>query len=217
MKPINQYIDHTLLKPTATRADIRQLCKEAIIHQFASVCVHGMYVKEATEVLGESGIPVAAVTGFPLGAMASEAKVKETAIALKDGAREIDMVIALGALKSGEHQYVLQELKKIKALNPDFILKVILETAYLEQEEIVKACQLAVQAQADFVKTSTGFGPGGASPKNVQLMLDTVGSQAQVKASGGIRDLQTVQAYIQLGATRIGTSSGVQIMQQFNA
>ena len=215
MKPINQYIDHTLLKPTATEIDIHQLCTDAIQYQFASVCVHGMYVKTAAEDLSNTGIAVAAVVGFPLGAQSSKAKLKETAIALEDGASEIDMVLPIGALKGGEQAYVLEELQLLRALDPDYSLKVILETAYLTNEEIVTACEHAIAAGANFVKTSTGFGPGGATPEAVHIMIQTVDGQAQVKASGGIRDLATMRTYLDLGATRIGTSSGVAILTEW--
>jgi len=217
MKPINKYIDHTLLKPTVSRHQIDSLCQEALVHDFAAVCVNGSFVAQAATALKGSVIEVASVVGFPLGAQASTVKLRETEVALADGAKEIDMVLPLGALKSGDTNYVLEEFKMLRNLGNDFILKVILETAYLNREEKITACKLAVDAGADFVKTSTGFGPGGATLQDVSLMFETVNGNAEVKASGGIRDLETLKQYVELGATRIGTSSGVALMNQIVA
>lgn len=212
MKPLNQYIDHTLLKPTATAEEIDRLCQEAMEHEFYAVCVNGLYVAHAAKLLDGSSVKVAAVVGFPLGANHPAIKQREMVQALQDGATEIDLVLSIGALKSGDHQGVLKELQLLRQTNAQMVLKVILETTFLSREEKILACQLAVDAGADFVKTSTGFGPGGATLEDVELMLQTVDGKARVKASGGIRDRATMEQYIQLGVERIGTSSGLAIM-----
>ena len=214
MKPLHRYIDHTLLHPTATPAQIEQLCREAQTHQFYAVCVNGLYVAHATELLHNSGVQVAAVVGFPLGANHPSIKQRELAQALEDGATEIDTVLSIGALKSGDHRGVLRELQLLRQTDSQMVLKVILETALLSQEEKILACELAVDAGTDFVKTSTGFGPGGATLEDVSLMLQTVDGKARVKASGGIRDRATLLQYVELGVDRIGTSSGVAIMNE---
>lgn len=209
---LNRYIDHTVLKATTTEADIKKLCKEAIEYDFYSVCVNGCYVETAKNELKDSNVKIAAVVGFPLGAMSSEAKVFEAKKCIEAGASEIDMVLNIGYLKSEKSYDVKEEIKSIKEAIGDSVLKVILETCYLSKNEIELACQLSVNAGADFVKTSTGFGTGGATPEDVELMLNTVKNKAQVKASGGVRDLETAQKYIDMGVTRLGTSSGVQLM-----
>ncbi|WP_107879594.1 deoxyribose-phosphate aldolase [Neisseria animaloris] len=214
---VARYIDHTLLKAVARQEDIRKLCDEAKAHSFFSVCVNGANVAFAASQVAGSGVKVAAVVGFPLGAMAKEVKVFEAAQAVKDGASEIDMVINIGALKSGDYDLVEQEIREIKRAIGDNVLKVIIETCYLSDGEKAKACGLAVNAGADFVKTSTGFGTGGATPDDVGLMKKAVGGQAQVKASGGIKNLADAQKYIEAGATRLGTSSGVEIVQGLQA
>jgi deoxyribose-phosphate aldolase len=206
---IQDYIDHTLLKPTATISDIEKLCKEAIDHKFYAVCVNGSYAILAKRQLQGSKVKLAVVIGFPLGAMSTESKVFEAQDGIAHGANEIDMVINVGWMKSGKFNLVQQEISKINKAIGEKVLKVIIETCYLTKEEKIKACELALDAGADFVKTSTGFGTGGATLKDVKLMKDVVGSKAKIKASGGIKDRATALKYIALGVSRIGTSSGI--------
>ena len=211
---LNKFIDHTLLKANATIADIEKLCKEAIEHQFYSVCVNSGYVALAKHLTQDSGVKVCSVVGFPLGAMASEAKMFETQNALSNGADEIDMVINVGYLKSGNIDQVRAEIATIKQLvGEERVLKVILETCYLTDEEKRLACRLSVEAGADFVKTSTGFGTGGATPEDITLMREAVAGKAKLKASGGVRDYATAKQYIDLGVSRIGTSNGIAIIK----
>lgn len=209
---IQKYIDHTLLKATATPQDIITLCDEAKRYKFYAVCVNGCYVKLAKEQLRNTDIKVAAVVGFPLGMMSSEAKVQEAKQCVKDGAEEIDMVINVGMLKAGENEYVQKEIASIKKEIGTNILKVILETCYLTPKEIKTVCALTVKAGADFVKTSTGFGTSGATLEAVLLMNKAVTGEAQIKASGGVRDIETALKYIEMGVTRLGTSSGVKLV-----
>ena len=206
---IQDYIDHTLLKPTATISDIEKLCKEAIDHKFYAVCVNGCYTKQAKKRLQGSKVKLAVVIGFPLGAMSTESKVFEAQDGIAHGADEVDMVINVGWMKSGKFNLVQREISNIKKAIGAKVLKVIIETCYLTKEEKIKACELALDAGADFVKTSTGFGTGGATLKDVKLMKDVVGSKAKIKASGGIKDRATALKYIALGVSRIGTSSGI--------
>lgn len=208
-----KYIDHTLLKPDATHADIEKLCREAREHGFYSVCVNGSWVKTAAELLKDTGIAVAAVTGFPLGAMSTKAKAFETALAIADGATEIDTVINIGRLKDKDDAYVLTDLKAVVMAALGNKVKVIFETCLLTEEEKERACRLSVKAGAAFVKTSTGFSTSGATLDDVKLMAKTVAGRAEVKASGGIRDLAAAEAMIAAGATRLGTSSGIAILQ----
>lgn len=210
---LNKYIDHTILKATASSADIQKLCEEAIEHEFYSVCVNGCYVADAKHLLQGTDVKVAAVVGFPLGAMTTAAKVFEAREAIENGASEIDMVINVAKLKDGEFDYVENEIRLIKEAIGDNVLKVIIETCYLTDEEKVKACELSLVAKADFVKTSTGFGTGGATYEDVKLMKSVVGDNAKVKASGGVRDKETAQKYVDLGAERLGTSSGIEIVK----
>ena len=210
---INKYIDHTTLKAMVQKEEIKKLCDEAKEYGFYSVCVNGANVSYAYSQVKDSGVKVAAVVGFPLGAMSTEVKVFEAKKAIEDGASEIDMVINVGALKDGDYEYVEKEIAEIKKAIGDNVLKVIIETCYLTDEEKVKACELSVNASADFVKTSTGFGTGGATFEDVELMKKTVGDKAQVKASGGVKDLDTAKKYIELGAKRLGTSSGIEIIK----
>ena len=209
-----KYIDHTLLKPDATQEDIDTLCDEAIEYGFAAVCINPTWVKRAAERLRGSDVKVATVIGFPLGATTSEIKAMETRKALRDGAREVDMVINIGALKSGRNELVRKDIEKVvdAAHEGGAITKVILETALLTDEEKVIASALAKAAKADFVKTSTGFSGGGATVYDVALMRETVGPDMGVKASGGVRTLEDAEDMIAAGATRIGASAGVQIM-----
>lgn len=212
MNPLNTYIDHTLLKPTATNLDIIELCKEAIAHEFFSVCVNSCYVSLAKEQLKNTNVKVCSVIGFPLGAASTQAKVDEAKTALSHGADEIDMVINLGFLKSKDFDAVWQDIEAVKKIMPKNVLKVILETCYLDHLEIIKASELAVQSGADFIKTSTGFGSGGATMNDVKLMKSVAKNTAKIKASGGIRDKKTALEYINLGVERLGTSSGIAIV-----
>jgi len=209
---INKYIDHTVLKATTVKEDIVKLCQEAKEYGFFSVCVNGCYVSLAAEELKGTDVKIAAVVGFPLGAMSSEAKVFEAKKCIEDGASEIDMVINVGLLKSGETKLVEDEIRAIKEAIGDNVLKVIIETCYLTEKEKRTACQLSLNAKADFVKTSTGFGTGGATFEDVALMKEVLGDNAQIKASGGVRDLETAMKYIEMGVTRLGTSSGVMLV-----
>ena len=210
---LNKYIDHTILKATASSSDVQKLCEEAIEHEFYSVCVNGCYVADAKHLLQGTDVKVAAVVGFPLGAMTTAAKVFEAKEAVENGASEIDMVINVAKLKDGEFEYVENEIRQIKEAIGDNVLKVIIETCYLTDEEKVKACELSLVAKADFVKTSTGFGTGGATYEDVKLMKSVVGDNAKVKASGGVRDKETAQKYVELGAERLGTNSGIYIVK----
>lgn len=209
---INKYIDHTLLKPTATTAEIKILCEEAVLHNFFSVCINSGYVSYAYNMLKNTNINICSVVGFPLGAMSMKAKIFEAEQALSDGANEIDMVINIGLLKSGKTNEVLEEISRIKEKCGKNILKVIIETCYLTEEEKRIACLLSVEAGADYVKTSTGFGSSGATIEDVLLMRETIQGKAKIKASGGIRDYQTAINYIKEGVQRIGTSNGVAII-----
>ena len=210
---LNKYIDHTILKATASSTDVQKLCEEAIEHEFYSVCINGCYVADAKHLLQGTDVKVAAVVGFPLGAMTTASKVFEAKEAIENGASEIDMVINVAKLKDGEFDYVENEIRLIKEAIGDNVLKVIIETCYLTDEEKVKACELSLVAKADFVKTSTGFGTGGATYEDVKLMKSVVGDNAKVKASGGVRDKKTAQKYVDLGAERLGTSSGIEIVK----
>jgi deoxyribose-phosphate aldolase len=209
-----KYIDHTLLKPDATQEEIDTMCDEAMEYGFASVCINPTWVKRAAEKLRGSDVVVCTVIGFPLGANPAEIKAMEARRALREGAREVDMVINVGALKSGQHEFVRQDIEKVvdAAHEGGAIAKVILETALLTDEEKVIASALSKQAKADFVKTSTGFGGGGATVYDVALMRETVGPDMGVKASGGVRTLEDAEDMIAAGATRIGASAGVQIL-----
>ncbi len=209
---LNQYIDHTLLKPTATPKEIADLCFEAVKNDFYAVCVNGCYVALARSIVKDSDVKVASVMGFPLGANTTETKIYEAVNAIDYGASEIDMVLNIGLLKAGEFTRVENEILEIKEAINNTVLKVILETCFLTPEEIVKASKLAMNAGADFIKTSTGFGTGGATIEAVKLMKETVGNKVKIKASGGIRDTQTALEYIHLGVDRIGTSSGIAIV-----
>lgn len=211
-------IDHTLLKPTATVEDIKNLCEEADEYEFASVCVNPIFVPLASKLLTDSSVKVATVIGFPLGANTSETKAFETRNAIKNGSQEIDVVINMGAFKSRAYDLVQADIKavvdatKTAGVSSDIIVKVILETCYLSDDEIVQACKIAKEAGADFVKTSTGFGTGGATVENVSLMRKTVGREIGVKASGGIKNYDIALDMLDAGANRIGASSGVAIV-----
>ena len=210
---LSKYIDHTLLKPQATEKDILKLIEEAKSYDFASVCVNPSWVKLAHKNLKNTDVKVCTVVGFPLGATSTASKVYETKVAIEDGADEIDMVISVGQLKSGNDEYVKEEIKKIVEASKHKLVKVIIETCLLTEEEKVKACTLAKEAGADYVKTSTGFSTGGAKPEDIKLMRETVGKDMGVKASGGIHYKEEMEAMIENGATRIGASCGVQLVR----
>jgi deoxyribose-phosphate aldolase len=214
-KEIAALIDHTLLKPEATAADIRKICEEARAREFASVCVNPYWAPMVSKALEGSTVKTCTVVGFPLGANATEIKVLETEGAIRAGAQEIDMVINIGELRGGNVEIVCEDIRAVVTVAHagGAIVKVILETALLNQEQKTQACKLATDAGAEFVKTSTGFGPGGATVEDVALMRKTVGAGMGVKASGGIRTLADLEKMVAAGATRIGTSSGVKIVE----
>lgn len=212
MKNLSTYIDHTLLKPTATPADIKKLCNEAIDYGFYAVCVNGHYTGHASILLSYANVKVASVIGFPLGAMSTKAKIFEAQQCVKNGADEIDMVINIGVLKSGDYGFVQKEIEAVKNAIGENTLKIIIETCYLTVKEKKIACKLVMDAGADFVKTSTGFGTGGATIEDVKLIKGIVGDNIKIKASGGIKDAETANQYIALGVARIGTSSGINIV-----
>ena len=207
-------IDHTLLKPDATAAQIRKLCDEAKAYHFASVCVNPSRIALAAEELKGSDVTPCCVVGFPLGAIPSESKAAETAVAVKNGAREVDMVIDVGAAKDGDWQKVERDIAAVKAACGEAKLKVIIETCLLTDEEKVQACLAAKRANADFVKTSTGFSKAGATVEDVRLMRRTVGPDMGVKAAGGIHNRAEALAMLEAGATRIGASSGIAIVSE---
>lgn len=216
-----RFIDHTLLKPEATAHQIDRLCAQALEHEFAAVCVNPAWVSRCVERLQNSAVRVATVAGFPLGANSSDVKAYEAGRAVSQGADEVDMVIHLGALAANDKTYVAEDIWQVVAAarreNEAAGVKVILETAALTDEQIILACRCAAEAQADFVKTSTGFHPaGGATVRHVEL-LHKYASPIKVKASGGIRDLATAQAMIRAGASRLGLSAGVEIIQSMRA
>ena len=208
----SKLIDHTKLNAFATRADIEKLCKEAIENDFASVCINPVWVKLAYSLLKGSNVDVCTVIGFPLGANTLETKVFETKQALLDGADEIDMVINIGQAKMGNFEYIFNEIKAVKDVAGAHIVKVIIETCYLTDEEKVNVCLAAKRAKADFVKTSTGFGTAGANFSGVALRKKTVGDMG-VKASGGVKTREDFLKYVELGASRIGTSNGTKLLK----
>ncbi|HEL2110132.1 TPA: deoxyribose-phosphate aldolase [Streptococcus suis] len=210
---LNKYIDHTILKPETSKEQVAQILAEAKEYDFASVCVNPTWVTYAAQELKDSDVKVCTVIGFPLGANTPAVKAFETKDAIENGADEIDMVINIGALKSKNDELVLEDIKAVVEASGDKLVKVIIETCLLTEEEKVKACQLSKEAGADFVKTSTGFSTGGATVEDVALMRKTVGPEMGVKASGGARSYEDAIAFIEAGATRIGASSGVAIMK----
>ena len=210
----NKLIDHTLLKPEASIDQVKQLCKEAREYEFCSVCVNPSFVELCAKELKGSSVKVCTVIGFPLGAMTSEAKAFEAKDAINKGANEIDMVINIGRLKDKDDEYVYNDIKMVKEATKGYILKVIIETCLLNDEEKIRACMLSKKAGADFVKTSTGFSTGGATKEDVALMRKTVGKEMGVKASGGVRSYEDMLAMVEAGASRIGTSSGVKLCQK---
>jgi len=217
-RPIARYIDHTLLRPDATEADVRRLLAEAADHRFAAVCLPPIYAALAAEALQGTTVAVCTVIGFPLGYVHPEVRKAESRIAVAEGARELDTVLDVSWLKSGEDRRVLDDLAgwvtALRAEHVGLILKVILETALLTDEEKVRGARLVAESGADFVKTSTGFAKGGATVEDVALLAQTVGGKIGIKASGGIRDFGTALAMIGAGATRLGTSSGVLILTE---
>jgi len=217
MNSIAAYIDHTLLRADNTLPDIEKLCAEARQFAFCCVCVNGSWVSDSRRLLAGSSVKVATVVGFPLGAMSTRAKCIEAETAVADGAQEIDAVLNIGRLKQRDDAFVLHELREIVRASGGSAFKVILETCLLTDDEKIRACRLAMDSGAHFVKTSTGFSSGGATIEDVTLMRQTVGPEFGVKASGGIRDAKTALAMISAGATRIGTSAGVAIVREINS
>ncbi|SOC38559.1 deoxyribose-phosphate aldolase [Salinicoccus kekensis] len=210
---LSKYIDHTLLKPAVTQDEIFELCQEAMKHEFFSVCINPAWVQTASDILEDSDVKVCTVIGFPLGASTSEVKAFETMNAIQNGADEVDMVINIGALKSGNHDLVYNDIKAVcDAAGTEALVKVIIESGLLDGDEIVSASKLAKKAGADFVKTSTGFNGEGAKVEDVALMRMTVGEEMGVKASGGVRSSEDALKMIEGGATRIGASSGIEIV-----
>ena len=209
----SKYIDHTLLKADATSEQIKKLCKEAVENDFKSVCVNSSYLSLCKKELEGTDILTCCVVGFPLGMMSTEAKIFETRYCIENGADEIDMVINVGRLKEGDDEYVYNEIKALKEVCGDKVLKVIIETRLLTDEEKVRATKLIMKAKADFVKTSTGFSTGGATFEDVKLLADTVKGQIKIKAAGGVRTPEDFDRMIELGASRIGTSSGTKLIK----
>ena len=211
---VNKTIDHTALKADTKKEDIKKLCEEAIEYKFKAVCVNPTFVEYCSELLKDSGVNIATVIGFPLGANTSATKAFETKDAIEKGANEIDMVINIGALKDADYKLVEEDIVSVvKAADKKAIVKVIIETALLSDDEKIKACELALKAGANFVKTSTRFSTGGATVSDVSLMKSVVGDKLEVKASGAVRDYETALKMIEAGASRIGTSSGVKIIK----
>lgn len=218
MDNISKYIDHTLLKPEATKDDISKLCDEAKEHRFFSVCINPAYVRFAREKLKDTDVKVATVIGFPLGSTTKEVKAYEAENAIKNGADELDMVINVGALKDKNYDLVKEDIEAVVNVAKDkALVKVIIETCLLDNEEKKKACELAKEAGADFVKTSTGFSTAGATEEDVKLMREVVGEDMGVKASGGIRDYEKAMKMIEAGATRLGASSSIKIVEGRNS
>ena len=210
---LNKYIDHTILKATASGTDVQKLCEEAIEHEFYSVCVNGCYVVDAKHLLQGTDVKIAAVVGFPLGAMTTAAKIFEAKEAVENGASEIDMVINVAKLKDGEFEYVENEIRQIKEAIGDNVLKVIIETCYLTDSEKVALCKCITNGGADYIKTSTGFGSGGASLEDIRLFKKHIGPNVKIKAAGGIRSISDMKAYIAEGCSRIGASAAVELLK----
>lgn len=209
----NKLIDHTLLKAFSTKSEIQKLCEEAIINDFKSVCVNPTYVEYANELLKNSDVLVCTVIGFPLGANTTATKVYETVDALKNGADEIDMVINIGKAKDHDYKYIEHEIAEIVKAAGGKTVKVIIETCYLTDEEKTEVCKAATRAKANFVKTSTGFGTGGATLADVKLMKANIAKDMEVKASGGVKNSEALKEFVAAGATRIGTSSGIELIK----
>ena len=211
---ISRYIEQTLLKPTATERDIINLCHNAIEHEFRAVCINGSYVALAKQLLKDTRVKICAVVGFPFGGMSTTSKIAEAQNAIADGADEIDMVINLGFLKSKNYVSVFKDIRDVKLAIGRIPLKVIIEISELNKNEIVKACEICLDAKANFIKTSTGYSKGGATLTAVKIIKKTVRDNAKIKASGGISDYETALKYIEVGVDRIGTSSGVEIVRE---
>lgn len=210
-KEMLQYIDHTLLKPVCTWDEIETLCKEALSYHTASVCIPPSYVKRAREAFGPE-LPICTVIGFPLGYNPTEAKVCEARTALRDGADELDMVINLGDVKNRDFEKVYEEIRALRETAGSRILKVIVETCYLTRDEKIRLCEIVTKAGADYIKTSTGFGTAGATMEDILLFKEHIGSSVKIKAAGGIRTQEDLEAFIQAGCSRIGTSSAVKLL-----
>lgn len=214
---LNKYIDHTLLKPEATKEQITKLCQEARQYDFASVCVNTCYVPLAKELLAGSDVKVCCVVGFPLGAMDTVSKAFEAKTAVENGAQEVDMVINIGALKDKDYDYVTKDIAAVVEASKPAIVKVIIEACLLTDEEKVEACKCSMNAKAEFVKTSTGFSTHGATPEDVALMKKTVGDVCKVKAAGGVRSYNDAMKMIEAGADRLGCSAGIKVMEEAKA
>lgn len=212
---MNEFIDHTLLKPNATSAQIKQLCEEAMDFKFKSVCVNPSHVKLSKEILKNSDVKVCTVIGFPLGANCTKTKCFETELALENGADEFDMVINVGWLKEKLFDDLLSEINELKKIIGDCILKVIVEISLLTDDEIRIMTEIVSKSNADFIKTSTGFSAHGATLEAVKIMKDNISNDKKIKASGGIRDYKTAKSYIDLGVSRLGVSAGIEIMEEF--
>ena len=214
---LNKYIDHTLLKPEATKEQITKLCQEARQYDFASVCVNTCYVPLAKQLLAGSDVKVCCVVGFPLGAMDTVSKAFEAKTAVENGAQEVDMVINIGALKDKDYDYVTKDIAAVVEASKPAIVKVIIEACLLTDEEKVEACKCSMNAKAEFVKTSTGFSTHGATPEDVALMKKTVGNVCKVKAAGGVRSYDDAMKMIEAGADRLGCSAGIKVMEAAKA
>lgn len=214
---LNKYIDHTLLKPEATKKQITKLCEEARQYDFASVCVNTCYVPLAKQLLAGSDVKVCCVVGFPLGAMDTVSKAFEAKTAVENGAKEVDMVINIGALKDKDYDYVTKDIAAVVEASKPAIVKVIIEACLLTDEEKVEACKCSMNAKAEFVKTSTGFSTHGATPEDVALMKKTVGNVCKVKAAGGVRSYDDAMKMIEAGADRLGCSAGIKVMEEAKA
>lgn len=214
---LNKYIDHTLLKPEATKEQITKLCEEARQYDFASVCVNTCYVPLARQLLAGSDVKVCCVVGFPLGAMDTVSKAFEAKTAVENGAQEVDMVINIGALKDKDYDYVTKDIAAVVEASKPAIVKVIIEACLLTDEEKVEACKCSMNAKAEFVKTSTGFSTHGATPEDVALMKKTVGDVCKVKAAGGVRSYDDAMKMIEAGADRLGCSAGIKVMEEAKA
>lgn len=214
---LNKYIDHTLLKPEATKEQITKLCQEARQYDFASVCVNTCYVPLAKQLLAGSDVKVCCVVGFPLGAMDTVSKAFEAKTAVENGAQEVDMVINIGALKDKDYDYVTKDIAAVVEASKPAIVKVIIEACLLTDKEKVEACKCSMNAKAEFVKTSTGFSTHGATPEDVALMKKTVGDVCKVKAAGGVRSYDDAMKMIEAGADRLGCSAGIKVMEEAKA
>lgn len=214
---LNKYIDHTLLKPEATKEQITKLCEEARQYDFASVCVNTCYVPLAKQLLAGSDVKVCCVVGFPLGAMDTVSKAFEAKTAVENGAQEVDMVINIGALKDKDYDYVTKDIAAVVEASKPAVVKVIIEACLLTDEEKVEACKCSMNAKAEFVKTSTGFSTHGATPEDVALMKKTVGDVCKVKAAGGVRSYDDAMKMIEAGADRLGCSAGIKVMEEAKA